>query len=409
MVVELYRGSILLRWNLGSGELYVHVREKACDDDKWHSVDISRNQRQFGVTLDGVLQVSRSFPGRFISFDLKEGEGDVFVGGMPKNDFFSKSRSSGISFDGCLQEIIFNGIDIVQGVFKGGDTFTTRGRPRSSCEITRDLEPTTALLTPSPPRVTTDQSTTEQTTTAVYSTKKIQFPTSYTTTPTTTRDDYAYSSQQVPTTHARSFSGNSVMPCPDDEDCDSGDLESGDNEDPSGTDPQPSGDKITPSSSGDYIKVKSTKIPKIITNHSVKKTSKVRPTKDPSFVIEDEHDGEPDIPRANCVGDDEDGCDDDDESGQTSAEIGSAGSASPTTMPPPVDTGSKLEKRSALVKKNNTKKWALIAGIIAVGTLLVAFCIFAIWWLCKHKNDPNWNGTYNGSREKCLQSEITDV
>jgi len=51
------------------------------------------------------------------------------------------------------------------------------------------------------------------------------------------------------------------------------------------------------------------------------------------------------------------------------------------------------------VKKSSRKKWTLIAGIIVVGTLLVAFCIFAIWWLCKNKNDPYWNGMDASSRD----------
>ena len=70
MVIELHRGSLLLRWNFGSGEMYVHVREKTFSDDQWHSVDIKRNQRQLDMTLSGNLHVSRILPGRFTSFDL---------------------------------------------------------------------------------------------------------------------------------------------------------------------------------------------------------------------------------------------------------------------------------------------------------------------------------------------------
>ena len=80
-MIELHRGSLLVRWNFGSGEMYVHVREKTFSDDQWHSVDIKSNQRQLDMTLSGNLHVSRTFPGRFISFDLKQGEGDVRIGG----------------------------------------------------------------------------------------------------------------------------------------------------------------------------------------------------------------------------------------------------------------------------------------------------------------------------------------
>ncbi|KAJ7365339.1 hypothetical protein OS493_005444 [Desmophyllum pertusum] len=159
VVIELSRGSLLLRWNLGSGEMYVHVREKACGDDKWHSVDIRRNQRQLDIVIDGGLHVSRSFPGDFVSFDLGS-EGDVFIGGMAPTGFSSKPRLSGIAFDGCLQEVAFNGVDIIQGVVSGDENFTTKGHPRTSC----DVDPTTAIKTSSTPA--TEQTTTTTTTAA---------------------------------------------------------------------------------------------------------------------------------------------------------------------------------------------------------------------------------------------------
>lgn len=409
LVIELYRGFLLVRWNLGSGEIYVHVRDKACDDDKWHSVDITRNQVQLDLTLDGVLHVSRRFPGRFISFDLKKSEGDVFIGGMLTNTFTSKSRSSGASFDGCLQEINFNGVDIVQGVVNGEEAFITKGRPRLTCEILNDPDPTTAMsVASSPPLVTTDKTSVEQSTTPVTSTEKEELPTSYITTPMTTSEDYTYSSQQVLTPHARSFSGNSVIPCVDDEDdCDSEDSGSGSDEDASGTNRQSSGDKDASSRSS---KEKNVNIPDIIDNNSVKKPLKPLPTKDPLFETDNELIGEPDISRTNCIQDDEDGCESEDESGQSSTEIGSGGSALPTATPSPVnDGGINYAKKTVRVRKGGAKKWSLIAGIIVVGTLLVGFCIFAIWWLYKHKDDPYWNGSYKGSKERCLQSEVTEV
>ena len=394
VVIELHRGSLLLRWNLGSGEMYVHVREKTFSDDQWHSVDIKRNQRQLDMTLDGNLHVSRTFPGRFISFDLKQGEGDVRIGGVPTNVFPWKRRLSGVSFGGCLQEINFNGVDIVQGIFNGEEVFITRGNPRSSCEISGDVNPTTTSLAPSTPRVTTDQTTTEQSTVAVNNTK-IQLSTSYTTKPMTTA--------RVTTSYAQSFSGNSVIPCSDDEDnCDSDDSGSGDNENTSGNNRLSSGDKSTSSSSGEEY---SRTIPNLSTNKSSKKPVKTLPTKEAEGKLV----GEPEIPRTNCIGDDEDGCDKDDDSGQSSAETGSAESASPTTNPPSVNDGTNYAKKRSVVKKSSRKKWTLIAGIIVVGTLLVAFCIFAIWWLCKNKNDPYWNGMDTGSRDKCCRSEVTDV
>ena len=402
LVIELFRGFLLVRWNLGSGEIYLHVREKACGDGKWHSVDITRNQRQLDLTLDGTLHVSRTFPGRFISFNLRQGEGDVFIGGMLRSASF-KSRSSWMSFDGCLQEINFNGVDIVQGVVSGDGAFKTKGRPRSRCEISTDVGPTTVTLASTSPLVSTYQTTTEQSTTSVSRTDEVQLSFSYTTTPMTTSKDFTYSSQRAPTSHAQSFVRNSVTPCSDDEDdCDSDDSGSGDDEESSSANRQSSGDKSTSSSNAKENNGK------ITTNKSVKKPLKPLPTKDP-FETEDELVGETDISRPNCIGDDEDGCDNDGDSGQSSTETGSGKSASPTTTSKPVSEGDKFVRKTIRVKTDSRKKWALIAGIIVVGTLLVAFCIFAVWWLCKHKDEYHWSRTHKGSREKCLQAEVTDV
>ena len=243
---------------------------------------------------------------------------------------------------GCLQETNFNGVDIVQGVFNGEEVFITRGHPRSSCEISRDVNPTTTSLAPSTPRVTSDQTTTEQSTTAVSNTKQVQLSTSYTTTPMTTA--------RVTTSYAQSFSGNSVIPCSDDEDnCDSDDSGSGDNEDASGNNQLFSGDKSASSSSGEEYSVT---IPNLRTNSTNKSSKNLLPTKG----AEDKLVGEPEIPRTNCIGDDEDGCDKDDDSGQSAAETGTAESAPPTSHPPSVYDGTNYAKKRSVVKKSSRKK-----------------------------------------------------
>ncbi|KAL9954976.1 hypothetical protein ACROYT_G042567 [Oculina patagonica] len=401
LAIELSRGSILIRWNLGSGEIYVHAREKVCSDDKWHSIDVRRNQRQLDLTIDRVFHVSKSFPGRFISFDLKQGEGDVFIGGVGSSGYSSRRRSSGIPFDGCLQEINFNNVDIIQEVINATEAFTTHGRPRQRCEISKDLYPTTSVKTSTTPVVTTEQPTTPAATSA----KRVQSPASYTTTGTVTTDDSTNESPRVST--SQSFSGNSVIPCSDDEDdCSTG---SGENEDHSGE----SGSVVEEADifsahSGDN-NINGYTIPKKTTNNSKHKFLKVLPSKAPKSKTE----GETDISQSACAGDDEDGCEDVDESGQGSAEQGSAGGGvvSPTRLTTVSrDNDNNQVKRSVTMKQaDGSKKWTLIAGIIVVATLLIAFCVFAIWWLCKNKNNPEWTGMYKGSREKCLQAEITDV
>lgn len=396
LAIELSHGSVLIRWNLGSGEIYVHVREKVCSDDSWHSIDIRRNQRQLDLVIDGVFPLTRSFPGRFISFDLKQGEGDVLIGGMGTSGFSWNQRLTGIPFVGCLQEINFNNVDIIQELINGKEGFTTQGHPRWSCEISKDLRPTTPAKPSTAPLVVSEQTTTAA---AVTSAERMQPITSDNTAPMVTPKDYTDKSPHVST--SQSFSGNSVMPCSDDEDdCRSEGSGSKENSGESGSAVEESG--IFSAVSGDH-EINENKIPN---NNSKNKFLKVLPSKAP----EGETEGESDISQTPCVGDDEDACENINESGQGSAEPGSAGgSASPRPRTLPRDDDSNQAIKRVPVKQDSSKKWTLIAGIIAVATLLVLFCIFAIWWLCKNKNNPEWTGMYNGSRERCLQAENTDV
>ena len=393
--IELNHGFLLIRWNLGWGEIYVHVSEKVMSDDAWHSVDIRRDQRQFELVIDKTFHVTRSFPGTFISFDLKQGEGDVVIGGMGTPSGFSwNQRLSRIPFVGCFQEINFNNVDIIQELANGKDDFTTQGHPRWSCESSQELPPSTVAKPSTKPLVASEQTTAA----AVISAKRVQPVTSFKTTRTVTTKDYTQVS-------VVSFSGNSVMPCSDDED-DEDDCrpEGSGSEDDSGE----SGSVVEESGifcevSGDR-EINENKIPN---NNSKKNLLKGFPSKAP----EAETEGESDISQTPCVGDDEDACEGVDESGQGSAEPGSAGesSASPRPRTLPRDDGNSQVKRRVTVTQDSSKKWSLIAGIIVVATVLVLFCIFAIWWLCKNQNNPQWTGMYNGSREACLQAENGDA
>lgn len=393
LVVALSDGYILIRWNLGSGEMNLHARDKMYSDNNWHSVDIRRNRGRIRVTIDGVFHVSRSFPGNYQSFDLEEGEGDVYFGGMVTNGFPTHRRPSSFPFEGCLQEINFNGLDIIQGFLDKKDAFISRGSPKFTCDIPKGLIPTTAAITP---LVTMDRT---------ISANKVQRPTSYTTPRKMTTNIVTDKSQRLSTSKNKSKS--SKLPCTDDEDnCDPDDSGSGENEISSEESGYSGDNYISPGSES------STKGKHIISGTGVN-TSKNKSIKSKATGVESK--GESDNSLTPCPGDDEDACENSDESGQGSAEQGSAAGStnapSPRTFPNGNGEVDVEVKERALVKENGSKKWTLIAGIIVVGTLLITFCIFAIWWLWKNKKNPEWTGVYqvNGSRERCLAAEGTDV
>ncbi|XP_029195020.2 neurexin-3-like [Acropora millepora] len=391
LVIELYRGFLLVRWNLGSGELNLHVRERPCDDGKWHSMDLVRNRRRLDLTLDGEVRKSRTFPGRFVSFNLGPGQGDVYIGGiLPSHHLSKRSRSLGRGFDGCLQEFFINDVDVVQGVLTRDDAFRVKGRPKPRCEDTR--EPISTILTRISSRweITTTQSTKEGLTTLKTNLEKRPLPASSVTSTISPK-----TSPEESTVIYHSVSTTSRIPCTDD-DCDVEKSGSGD-EDYSGETRRPWVAKET-----SFVDSRDNNIkePEIDINESVKKT----PGTDDGLV------GEPDISQENCIEDDEDGCNDDANSGQSStAEGSSAGSAATTTTTlPGIDSKA---REGVPLKTKSTKKGKLIAGIVVVASLLVVFCIFAVWWLLKHRNDLYWKGSYRVEvkKEKTLKSEVTDV
>lgn len=397
LVIELYQSFLLVRWNLGSGELKLHVRERACDDGKWHSVDLVRNQRQLELTLDGEVRKSRTFPGRFVSFNLGLGQGDVYIGGiLPSHHVSSRSRSLGRSFDGCLQELIINDVDVVQGVLARDNAFRVKGRPKARCEGTR--EPGSTILTRKFSRsaTTTTQSTTEGLTTLKAKLKKRPLHASLITTTISPKTNPEES------TAIYYISTNSRRPCTD---CDTEESGSGD-EDYSGETRGPSGDKETNVVDSRDINIKG---PEIDINESVKKTSKPLGTKN-TAGNDDGLVGEPDISRENCIEDDEDGCNDDANSGQSSTTEGSSAGSATTTNTSLPGINNKVREGVPL-KAKGTKKWTLITGIIVVASLLVVFCIFAVWWLLKHRKDSYWKGSYRVEvkKEKTFKSGVTDV
>lgn len=391
LVIELYRGFLLVRWNLGSGELNLHVRERPCDDGKWHSMDLVRNRRKLDLTLDGEVRKSRTFPGRFVSFNLGPGQGDVYIGGiLPSHHLSTRSRSLGRGFDGCLQEFFINDVDVVQGVLTRDNAFRVKGRPKARCEDKREPESTILTRISSRWETTTTKSTKERLTTLKTNLEKRPLPASSVTSTISPKTNHEKS-----TAIYRSISTTSPIPYTDD-DYDGEESGSGD-EEYSGEVRGPLGAKET-----SFVNSRDNNIkePEIDINENVKETAGT----DDGLV------GEPDVSRENCIEDDEDGCNDDANSGQSStAEGSSAGSAATTTTTLP---GINNKAREGVpLKTKSTKKGKLIAGIVTVASLLVVFCIFAVWWLVKHRNDLYWKGSYRVEvkKEKTLKSEVTDV
>lgn len=121
LMVELDSALIRLSINLGGGYHILEINEKVFSDGKWHLVEIVRNGRYISLYADGSYSVNSSTPGVFSKFDLRD---FLYVGGHPEVEDLGKINSrSGKNFRGCLQQIFYNGLDIV---YKTLNTKSTR-------------------------------------------------------------------------------------------------------------------------------------------------------------------------------------------------------------------------------------------------------------------------------------------
>ena len=132
LAVMLRSGAVHVIWNLGDLDLAVSTgTEAAYDDGTWHFVEIQRNVRRISITVDDQLHISKKFPGRFVGFDMRGGDGKITVG----KGISRKEKRPG--FDGCLQKLTVNGVDVLRGLKTGVDGYFFRGTPSWKCDGTR--------------------------------------------------------------------------------------------------------------------------------------------------------------------------------------------------------------------------------------------------------------------------------
>ena len=369
LVIELKHGSISLKWNLGSGELQVGFGEIAFNDNEWHSIDLKRHQGRLLFAFDGELRLSKTFPGRFLSFNLRKGEGGIFIGGMAKTSFPLNSRSMGIYFEGCVQEVVFNGIDIIQAFYERNKRLLAGGRPSMNCTTVKEQEYRLFGRSDKPNIIPTQEE--------IF--------------PSFVSNVKPWITNQKSRTTSRAaaspgFSGDTVTGCSvDEDDCDTNYSGSRNDEDGSGEDEDFSGSQNrygefdVSSASGEN------EIGYSVINRSSKKPKKKIPVRPLVFPMGSESEGEPLFIRTPCLRDDEDHCDDLDESAQHSADESSAEASADNTSPSLSLDSKNQGNKKVLRKKKAVNKWPLVAGIIVVSVLLVAFGVFVVWWFRRQK------------------------
>ena len=335
LVIELVSGSVHVTWSLGAGDFRLSTAgNRTYHDNAWHVVDIQRELRLISVTVDDGPLVSENFPGRFVGFDMKGGEGKIFIGGKNSAGNNKLTENKG-NFEGCLQKFSINGVDVLRGVKTRAKGFSVRGKIRWTCARTVATETTS----PSRRRVHNYPSAKSQ----VNGMNKLK---------------------------VRPSNPNKVgslldlvdTPCSvDDDDCVSG-GESG----------LGSGDESSGDSSGEE-------------SGSSPTTAAVKPERSTLQPSGSTGATEKDLPTVE--GSSPTGCPSDDVDCEGSGgESGSGWESKTTSLPPPQTSPSVTQDVLAPGKRGLRKKnmVPVIAGIAVVSFLLLVFLVFVLYWC--HKN-----------------------
>ncbi|XP_068247623.1 LOW QUALITY PROTEIN: chondroitin sulfate proteoglycan 4-like [Palaemon carinicauda] len=111
-LVVLEGGALRVRINLGAGESELSSPPRLrLDDLLWHDVHISRETADVTLTIDKIHVTRLSLPGRFHELNIHYG---VFLGGM--GDFTEVFLGLLDNYRGCLDQVMYNGIDILREV-----------------------------------------------------------------------------------------------------------------------------------------------------------------------------------------------------------------------------------------------------------------------------------------------------
>ncbi|XP_024942008.1 neurexin-1 isoform X3 [Cephus cinctus] len=113
--IKLVESALRLRYNLGGGAQIVTVGHDL-GDGRWHKVQITRNNENTTLTVDGVSSTSTS-RGKEFEFGKLGGNSDVYIGGMPS---WYNSKLTLLALPSVIFEPRFNGV-IRNLVYADGD------------------------------------------------------------------------------------------------------------------------------------------------------------------------------------------------------------------------------------------------------------------------------------------------
>ncbi|XP_053309785.1 contactin-associated protein 1 [Spea bombifrons] len=132
ITLELQKARLIFSISLGDSPIYpvdghtVIKLGSLLDDQHWHSIYINRYERDLNITLDGETHHVRC-KGDLEQLDL---DTEIFFAGIVHQE---KSITHKQNFRGCLENILFNGVNIADLARKKKSSIRFVGKVRNSC------------------------------------------------------------------------------------------------------------------------------------------------------------------------------------------------------------------------------------------------------------------------------------
>ncbi|XP_057311310.1 neurexin-3-like isoform X2 [Hydractinia symbiolongicarpus] len=133
-MIELHSTTIRLSMNLGGGVYTMKVNNIDFSDGDWHLIEFLRKGRQLDLIVDRKYTTKANTPGAFRKFDLRD---VLYMGGHPKVETLNTVNSKSLkNFNGCLQHVFYNGLDIVYKATRTkSNRFKLFGKVKIGCPV----------------------------------------------------------------------------------------------------------------------------------------------------------------------------------------------------------------------------------------------------------------------------------
>ncbi|XP_033115290.1 chondroitin sulfate proteoglycan 4-like [Anneissia japonica] len=132
-IIQIETGRVHVLLQVGSGEIQMSLEKRIkVNDLVWHQISLRQLEGIVTLSVDQKFFVSKSLPGEQYVFDVTDG---VYVGSTPSNFKHKYASKVEKSFRGCIENVMFNNIDVFQLALETDDATTNDITQNCSAEF----------------------------------------------------------------------------------------------------------------------------------------------------------------------------------------------------------------------------------------------------------------------------------